>query len=72
MGWLTLLVILLGMILCLVIEVKRRNVFKEVDCKLERRSVIAFVFYALLYAFVLAPSCLTGYVKELVIVKKEW
>lgn len=72
MGWLTLLVILLGMILCLVIEIKRRNVFKEVDCKLERRSIIAFIFYALFYAFILAPSCLMGYIKELVNVKKEW
>ena len=72
MGWLTLLVILLGMILCLVIEIKRRNIFKEVDCKLERRSILAFVFYALFYAFILAPSCLIGYIKELVNVKKEW
>lgn len=72
MGWLTLLVILLGMILCLAIEIKRKNVFKTIDCKLERRSIIAFVVYALLYAFILAPSCLIGYVKELINVKKEW
>ena len=72
MGWLTLLVILLSMILCLVIEIKRRNVFKTIDCKLNRRSIIAFVVYALLYAFILAPSCLIGYVKELINVKKEW
>ena len=72
MGLLTLLVILLGMILCLVIEIKRKNTFKKVDCKLEKRSVIDFVFYALLYAFILAPSCLTGYIKELINLKKEW
>ncbi len=72
MGWLTLLVILLGMILCLVIEIKRKNVFKTIDCKIERRSKIAFVVYALLYAFILAPSCLIGYIKELINVKKEW
>ena len=72
MGWLTLLVILLGMILCLVIEIKRRNVFKEVNCKLERRSILAFIFYTLLYAFILASSCLIGYIKELLNVKKEW
>ena len=72
MGWLTLVVILLGMILSVVIEIKRRNVFKEVDCKLARRSTIAFIFYALLYAFILAPSCLIGYIKELVNLKKEW
>ncbi len=72
MGLLTLLVIILGMILCLAIEIKRRNVFKEVDCKLSRRSIIAFVFYALLYAFILASSCLMGYVKGLINVKKEW
>ena len=72
MGFLTLLVILLGMILCLVIEIKRRNALKEVECKLERRSILAFIFYTLLYAFILAPSCLTGYIKELVNTKKEW
>ncbi len=72
MGWLTLLVILLGMILCLVIEIKRKNAFKKVNCKLEKRSVLSFVFYALFYAFILAPSCLIGYIKELVNVKKEW
>ena len=33
-GWLTLLVILLGMLLCLVIEVKRKNMLREIDCKL--------------------------------------
>lgn len=71
-GWLTLLVILLGLILCIVIEIKRKNMLKEIDCKLERRSPIAFIFYTLLYAFILAPSCLIGYIKELFNVKKEW
>lgn len=72
MGWLTLLVILIGILLCLVIEIKRRNALKEVDCKLKRRSIIAFVFYALFYAFILSPACLTGYIKELINTKKEW
>lgn len=71
-GWLTLLVILLGMILCLVIEIRRKNTLRKVECELERRSVLAFIFYALFYAFVLAPACLIGYAKELVNVKKEW
>lgn len=71
-GWLSLLVILLGLILCLVIEIKRKNVLKEVECKLERRSIIAFLFYVLLYAFVLSPYCLMGYISELVNFKKEW
>ncbi len=31
-----------------------------------------FVFYALFYAFILAPSCLIGYIKELLNGKKEW
>ena len=71
-GWLTLLVILLGLVLCLVIEIKRKNMLKEIDCKLERRSPLAFIFYTLLYAFMLAPSCLIGYIKELFNTKKEW
>lgn len=71
-GWLSLLVILLGMLLCLVIEIKRKNMLREIECKLERRSVLAFIFYVLLYAFVLAPYCLIGYISELISSKKEW
>ena len=71
-GWLTLLVILLGMLLCLVIEIKRRNMLRNIECKLERRSILAFIFYVLLYAFILAPYCLIGYISELINSKKEW
>ena len=71
-GWLTLLVILLGMLLCLVIEIKRKNMLREIECKLERRSILAFIFYVLLYAFILAPYCLIGYFSELINSKKEW
>lgn len=70
-GWLSLLVIFLGMLLCLVIEIKRKNMLREIECKLERRSVLAFIFYVLLYAFILAPYCLIGYISELVNSKKE-
>lgn len=71
-GWLSLLVIFFGMILCLVIEIRRKNMLKEIECKLEKRSVLAFIFYVLLYAFVLAPYCLIGYISELINSKKEW
>ena len=71
-GWLSLLVILLGMLLCLVIEIRRKNMLREIECKLERRSILAFIFYVLLYAFILAPYCLIGYISELINFKKEW
>ena len=71
-GWLSLLVILLGMLLCLVIEIRRKNMLKEIECKLEKRSVLAFIFYVLFYAFILAPYCLIGYISELINSKKEW
>ena len=71
-GWLTLFVLLFGMLLCLVIEIRRGKVLKKVECKLEKRSILSFVFYILFYAFILAPWCLIGYIKELVNVKKEW
>ena len=71
-GWLTLLVILCGMLLCVVIEIKRKNMLKEIGYKLERRSILAFIFYVLLYAFILAPYCLIGYISELINFKKEW
>lgn len=71
-SWISLLVILLGMLLCLLIEIKRKNVLKEIECKLERRSILAFIVYVLLYSFILAPYCLIGYIAELINSKKEW
>ena len=71
-GWISLLVIPFGLLLCLLIEIKRKNMLKEIDCKLERRSILAFIVYILLYAFILAPYCLMGYILELVNYKKEW
>ena len=71
-GWLSLLVLLFGLLLCLLIEIKRRNMLKEINCKLKRRSIFAFFVYVLLYAFILAPYCLTGYILELTNYKKQW
>ena len=71
-GWISLLVIPLGILLCLLIEIKRKNMLKEIDCKLEKRSVLAFIVYILLYAFILAPYCLIGYISELINGKKGW
>ena len=45
---------------------------KEIECKLDRRSVLAFIVYVLLYAFILAPYCLIGYISELINSKKVW
>ena len=70
-SWISLLVILLGMLLCLLIEIRRKNMLKEIEYKLEKRSVLAFIVYVLLYAFILAPYCLIGYISELVNYKKR-
>lgn len=71
-SWVSLLVILLGLLLYLLIEIKRKNMFREINCKLDKRSILAFVFYVLLYAFILAPYCLIGYISELINTRKEW
>ena len=71
-SWMSLIVLLLGLLLCLLIEIKRKNMLKEIECKLERRSFLAFIVYVLLYAFILAPYCLIGYISELINSKKEW
>ena len=71
-GWMSLFVLLFGMILCLLIEIKRKNMLKSINCKLKRRSFLAFIVYVLLYAFILAPYCLIGYISELLNSKKEW
>lgn len=52
-GWISLLVIPLGMLLCLLIEIRRKNMLREIDCRLEKRSILAFIVYVLLYAFIL-------------------
>ena len=72
LSWISLLVIPLGLLLCLLIEIKRKNILKEIDCKLERRSCLAFIVYILVYAFILAPYCLIGYISELINLKKKW
>ena len=71
-SWISLLVIPFVLLLCLLIEIKRNNMLKSVDCKLEKRNILAFIVYVLLYAFILAPYCLIGYVSELINSKKEW
>ena len=71
-GWISLLVIPLVLLLCLLIDYRRKNMLKEIDCKLERRSILAFIVYVLLYAFILAPFCLIGYISELVNYEKKW
>ena len=71
-SWISLLVIPFGLLLCLLIEIKRKNMLREIDCKLEKRSVFAFIAYVLIYAFILAPYCLIGYISELINCKKEW
>lgn len=45
---------------------------KTTILELERRSILAFIFYVLLYAFILAPYCLIGYISELINSKKKW
>ena len=71
-GLISLLVIPMGLLLCLIIEIRRKNTLKEIDCKLEKRSIIAFIIYILLYAFILSIHCLTGYISELMNCKKKW
>ena len=35
------------------------------------RRILAFIVYVLLYAFILAPYCLIGYISELINRKKK-
>ncbi len=71
-SWISLLVIPLSLLLCLLIELKRNACLKSIQCKLEKRSKLAFLFYILLYTFFLTPFCLIGYICELFHFKKAW
>ncbi len=68
----TILVIPFGMLQDLVVEIKRRNIMKKLNLKIERRSALAFLFYTFIYSFLLAPFCLSGYFSELVNLEREW
>lgn len=71
-GWMSLIVLLFGMLLCVLIEIRRKNMLKGINCELGKRSILAFIVYILLYAFILAPYCLSGYISELIELEKEW
>lgn len=71
-GWLTLFVVLLGLILCLVIGVRRCNALCQVEMQVRKKKFFCFFFYVLLYAFILAPACIIGYCSELFNVRKKW
>ena len=71
-SWISLLVLIFSLLLCVLIEIRRKNMLKEIDCKLEKRSILAFIVYVLLYAFILTPYCLIGYISELFNCKKKW
>lgn len=71
-SWISFIVLLFGLLLCLLIEIRRKNMLKEIECRLEKRSVLAFIVYILLYAFILAPYCLIGYISKFINSKKEW
>ena len=71
-SWISLLVILLGLMLCKLIEIRRKEALEDICFELEKRSKLAFLFYILIYAFVLAPYCLIGYISEIFNLKKTW
>ena len=50
-GWISLLVIPFGLLLCLLIEIRRKNMMKEIDCKLKKEvywHLLSIFFYMLL------------------------
>ena len=71
-SWISLLVIPLSILLCLLIEFKRKNMLKKLGCKLQRRNILAFICYVLIYPVILAPACLIGYISELFKLKNSW
>lgn len=68
----TILVIPFGMLQDLVVEIKRRNIMKKLNLKIEKRSALAFLFYTFIYSFLLAPFCLSGYFSEILNTEKKW
>jgi biofilm PGA synthesis N-glycosyltransferase PgaC len=70
-GPLTLLLLPLAVIWNGVIFFIQRRMFRTKGLKV-RRNVGGFLFYMLVYAIVMQPVCLWGYVSELTGQRKKW
>lgn len=71
-SWCTVVLFLVTMLIYMIMLHKQRTeVFKPLGLKI-RRHYIAFIIYTISYAILLAPMCLTGYIKEILRTKRKW
>lgn len=70
-GPLTLLVLPLTFLIVGVMSWKEHKVMKELGIKLEM-SRVGLVLFMLFYQFIMSPTCVVGYLQELLGTKKSW
>ncbi len=70
-GYMTLLIIPLGIILNIIIYMKQKRTFRKLNLKL-KNNLIGLILFVLFYQILLVPATITGYVSELLNLKKNW
>jgi len=68
-GPLTLLVLPLTFLVVFVMYWKEKKIFNVLGLKV-RRNRLGVVMFVLLYQFIMSPTCVVGYMQELVTFKK--
>lgn len=70
-GPLTLLVLPLTFMIVGVMNWKEHRVFKELGIR-SKKSRVGLLFFLLFYQFIMSPTCIVGYVQELLGTAKRW
>jgi biofilm PGA synthesis N-glycosyltransferase PgaC len=70
-GPLTLLLLPLAVVWNGIIFVVQRSMFRQQGLKV-RRNIVGLLFYVLVYAILMQPVCLVGYLSELTGQRKRW
>lgn len=70
-GYMTILIIPLGLILNTIIYRIQKRTFKKLNLKM-KNNFIGLIFFVLFYQIVLVPATLSGYFSELLNLKKKW
>jgi len=70
-GWLTLLILPLGLLLNSIIFMIQKRILKQCDIKMNK-NIIGLIFFVLFYQAMLVPATLSGYVSEFLNLRKKW
>jgi biofilm PGA synthesis N-glycosyltransferase PgaC len=70
-GYMTLLIIPLGLILNVIIYKIQKRTFRKLNLKI-KNNLIGLILFVLFYQIILVPATISGYFSELLNLKKNW